>query len=67
MAHAEWREMLRWQIAKEMGWSLAAIDALSVEDLWAYLSVRDGIARVEASLARKHAQARPRRGRRRRR
>jgi hypothetical protein len=36
-----WWAVTRWEIAEDTGWSLAEIEALSFEDVWEYLSVRD--------------------------
>jgi hypothetical protein len=33
---------LRWRLAREFGWSLEYIDALSMADLEEYLQVTDG-------------------------
>jgi len=45
--------MLRWRIAEEMGWSLEYIDALSLGDVWEYLSLQDARAKLRADAATK--------------
>jgi len=39
----DWRKVIRWQIAEATGWALEYIDALSFEDIWEFLNVRDGL------------------------
>jgi hypothetical protein len=43
---AEWWAVTRWEIAQDTGWTLDAIEELSFEDVWEYLSLRDASARV---------------------
>lgn len=35
---------MRWQIAKETGWTLEYLDALSFEDVFEWLSINDADA-----------------------
>lgn len=58
-----WRAM-RWQIAKETGWSLEYIDNLSLGDEWEYLQLKDADAKWNEHSQR---QAQQKRGGRRRR
>ena len=41
----EWHSALRWEIAKETGWTLEYIDELSLNDVWEYLSIKSGTAK----------------------
>ena len=53
--------MLRWRIARDTGWTFAQIENLSLEDVWAYLSIEDGNRKTSESLARKTSNRRLRR------
>jgi hypothetical protein len=46
-------EYWRWQIAREFGWTLPQVDALSMEDFTQYFQVRDGIHKAQEMEARK--------------
>jgi hypothetical protein len=35
-------EYFRWRLAREFGWTLDYIDALSMADLYEYLQITDG-------------------------
>lgn len=43
-------ESIRWQLAREFGWTLEYIDALSVADLHEYMQVTDGLAHARESI-----------------
>lgn len=46
MDREHWRKILRWRIARDTGWSLSEVDAMTMGDVWEYLSVLDGEAKV---------------------
>jgi hypothetical protein len=43
-------EMIRWQLAKEFGWTLEYIDSLSVADWHEYAQIQDGLVHVRKSI-----------------
>ena len=42
---APW-EYWRWQLVKELSWSLAEVDALSLADFHEWFQVRDGVLKA---------------------
>ena len=62
----DWWRAMRWQMAKETGWSLEYIDGLTWGDVWEYVQVADANAKYNAQLQRQ-AQQRNNRGKGRRR
>jgi hypothetical protein len=46
----------RWEIAREFGWTLDYVDALTLGNLQEYFQVRDGIAKARGSLLNKPPQ-----------
>lgn len=60
----DWWRAVRWQMAKETGWSLEYIDNLSWGDVWEYMQLNDADAKWGEHLqsrAQSKAQTRGRR------
>ena len=43
-------EYVRWRLAKEFGWTLEQVDALSMADLHEYYQVTDGMNKAQGSF-----------------
>lgn len=56
LTQQDWWRAMRWQMAKETGWSLEYIDGLTWGDVWEYVQVADADAKYSATLQRQAQQ-----------
>jgi hypothetical protein len=42
--------MVRWRMAIDLGWTLAEIDALTMDEVNEYFAVRDGLHKARTSI-----------------